>query len=244
TDLSTIAAGTITSWSWSFGDGTSSVLQNPSHCYPISGSYNVGLTVTSNNGCSSTLIINQFIDVFLKPNAEFTPNPNPASVFNGDITMNNGSSSDVNYWYWDFGDGDTLAPWTSSPVHTFPTSNPGIYNVTLIVHNADGCYDTVVHPVEVGPEFTFFIPNCVTPNDDGVNDFFFGDGVGIVKYDIWIFDRWGMEIFHGKYLYDKWDGRANDGKDIAQQDVYVWKVRLTDVFDRKHNYIGTVTIVK
>ena len=54
----------------------------------------------------------------------------------------------------------------------------------------------------------------------------------------------GNEIFHGSYLYDKWDGRANGGKDVAQQDVYVWKVRLTDVFDRKHAYIGTVTIVK
>jgi gliding motility-associated-like protein len=84
----------------------------------------------------------------------------------------------------------------------------------------------------------------VTPNDDGVNDYFYGDGIGIVTYDIWIFDRWGNEIFHGDYLYDKWDGRANGGKDVAQQDVYVWKVRLTDVFDRKHNYIGTVTIVK
>ena len=110
--------------------------------------------------------------------------------------------------------------------------------------NSDGCTSSVTSPVEIGPEFTFYIPNCVTPNGDGVNDFFFGDGIGIVDYDIWIFDRWGNEIFHGSYLYDKWDGRANGGADIAQQDVYVWKVKLTDVFNRKHSYIGTVTIVK
>ncbi len=244
TDISSVSGGAIVSWNWNFGDGTTSNLQNPSHCYPLSGLYDVTLTVTSNNNCTATLLISQFVTVFVNPIAEFSPNPNPASIFDGSITMNNQSSSDVNYWFWDFGDGDTLAPLTPSPVHTFPTTNPGTYYVTLIVHNADGCYDTVMHPIEIGPEFTFYIPNCVTPNDDGINDYFFGDGVGIIKYDIWIFDRWGNEIFHGKYLYDKWDGRANGGADVAQQDVYVWKVKLTDVFDRQHNYIGTVTIVK
>lgn len=250
TDLSTIiGGGVIVSWLWDFGDPTNpatntSTLQNPSHCYPATGSYNVTLTVTSSNGCSSTLTINNFVVVFQNPTAEFSPNPNPASIFDGNITMNNQSSSDVINWFWDFGDGATLSPLVSSPTHTFPTTNPASYNVTLIVMNADGCYDTVVHPVDVGPEFTFYIPNCVTPNGDGVNDYFFGDGVGIVDYDIWIFDRWGNEIFHGSYLYDKWDGRANGGKEVAQQDVYVWKVRLTDIFDKKHAYIGTVTIVK
>jgi hypothetical protein len=31
---------------------------------------------------------------------------------------------------------------------------------------------------------------------------------------------------------------------LAQEDVYVWKVQLTDVFDKKHNYIGCVSVVK
>ena len=51
-------------------------------------------------------------------------------------------------------------------------------------------------------------------------------------------------IFRGKELTAKWDGIANDGEEIAQIDVYVWKVTLTDVFFKTHNYIGTVTLVK
>ena len=51
-------------------------------------------------------------------------------------------------------------------------------------------------------------------------------------------------IFHGHDLNDMWNGKANGGDDMAQQDVYVWKVKLTDVFGKKHNYIGTVTLVK
>ena len=247
TDLSTVAdGGSIASLIWNFGDGATDNTNNPTptHCYQNTGMYDVSLTVTSNNGCTASFTIVHMVTVYAVPIAAFNPSPNPTSIFDGNITMNNQSSSDVNYWNWNFGDGDTLAPTVSSPTHLFPTVNPGTYDVTLIVHNAQGCYDTVVHPVEVGPEFTFYIPNCITPNGDGTNDHFQGRGVGIVDYDIWIFDRWGNMIFHGTYLDDYWDGRANHGADVAQQDVYVWKVKLTDVFGKKHDYIGTVTIVK
>lgn len=249
TDLSTIAGGTIVSWLWDFGDPTSSsntsTLQNPSHCYNSSGFYDVTLSATSNNGCTTTLTISQFVQVYYVPTASFIATPPSSTIFDGLITFTDQSSTPfgtIVSWVWDFGDG--TASTSQNNVHQFPVDQPGIYNVTLTVVNSFGCTATYVLPVEIGPEFTFYIPNCVTPNGDGVNDYFFGDGIGIVDYDIWIFDRWGNEIFHGSYLYDKWDGRANGGKDVAQQDVYVWKVRLTDVFDRKHAYIGTVTIVK
>lgn len=251
TDNSTVLGGTITAWSWNFGDPTSgaantSGTQNPTHCYNSSGFYDVSLTATSSNGCSTTLLISQFVQVFDQPTAAFVPSPTSSTIFDGMISFTDQSttpSGTIVSWAWDFGDG-TSSTLQNNPNHQFPITAPGIYNVTLTVVNNFGCTNTVVIPVEIGPEFTFYIPNCVTPNGDGVNDYFFGDGIGIVDYDIWIFDRWGNEIFHGTYLYDKWDGRANGGKDVAQQDVYVWKVRLTDVFDRRHAYIGTVTIVK
>jgi len=67
----------------------------------------------------------------------------------------------------------------------------------------------------------------------------------IVDYDIYIFDRWGNMIYHGDNIYaSKWDGKANHGSDVAQQDVYVWKVKLKDVFGKTHTYIGTVTLVR
>lgn len=55
TDASTILSGTITSWLWSFGDGTFDNTQNPTHIYPDTGNYIVCLTITSDAGCSSTI---------------------------------------------------------------------------------------------------------------------------------------------------------------------------------------------
>ncbi|MES2590352.1 MAG: PKD domain-containing protein [Bacteroidota bacterium] len=236
-------AQTIESWNWDLGDGTNSINQNPSHCYSTSGSYDVKLTVTSNNGCEAFVTKTQFVEIYNIPDAEFEPTPASATLLDPSITFNNQSSSDVNYWFWDFGDSTTLSPNTSSPVHLYPKEDAS-YLVKLIVRNANGCSDSTTHPVLIGPEFTFFIPNTFTPNGDGTNDYFYGAGIGIIEYDLWIFDRWGNMVFHTVDLNQKWDGKANKGENPAQIDVYVWKVELTDVFNKKHTYLGTVTITK
>lgn len=252
TDGSSVGgAAAIVAWTWGFGDGSpvtpANTNQNPAHCYNLTGFYDVTLTVTTNNGCSTTLVKPAFIQVYPEPIAEFTPAPNPATILNPTVTLVDGSttpSGTIIAWWYYFGDGDSINPNVSSPIHTYPGVAASTYNATLIVQNSYGCFGSVTHPVEIGPEFTFFIPNAFTPNGDGVNDFFFGQGIGIVDYDLYIFDRWGNVIFHGSDLNEMWNGRANGGDDVAQQDVYVWKVKLTDVFGKKHNYIGTVTLVK
>lgn len=249
---SSIVAGTtdyIEKWSWNFGDPGStpnniSSLQKPKHCYENTGFYDVTLTVTSNHGCSSTLVTPKMIQVFAIPVAEFYPTPNPASVLDPRVTLVNGSSDDVVYWNYHFGDGDSISPSTPSPSHLYPEVASTNYTATLHVRNKNGCVNNVQHVIEIGPEFTFYIPNAFTPDGDGINDFFFGKGIGIVQYDMIIFDRWGNLIFHSEKLSDQWNGKANNGDDIAQQDVFVWKVKLTDVFGKKHNYMGTVTLVK
>ena len=245
TNLSNIASGSVTSLNWDFGDGgPGSSEQNPSKCFSQSGFYDITLTATSNNGCVSMLTQTHLIQVYDVPVAEFSYFPTPATLLEPTITFSNLSSSDVNYWHWSFGDGDTLAPVMANPAHGYPGDVPGNYPVTLVVRNAQGCYDTIMHEIVIGPAFTFYIPNAFSPGGNGTNDYFFGSGIGIVKYNLFIFDRWGNMIFEGKQLSDKWDGKANSGSNIAQSDVYIWKVDIVDVLKKKHSYLGTVTIVR
>ena len=248
-DSSLVIGANITAWEWNFGDSTStdntSNIANPSHCYENKGFYDVSLKVTSDQGCVSTLTVPKMIEVFAVPLAEFIPNPNPATMEDSRVTLKNASSIDVVYWNYHFGDGDSVSPTVKSPLHIYPSEHGGSYLATLKVMNAKGCVSYVEHLIEISPEFSFYIPNAFTPTrNDGVNDTFFGKGVGIVTYHLWIFDRWGNMIFNTADINEGWDGRANNGKDIAQEDVFVWKVQLTDIFGRKHDYIGTVTLVK
>lgn len=246
TDLTDASGGiVITSWIWNFGDNSPVVnTANASHCYLQAGLYDVALTVLSENGCSDTLVVPQMIQVFSAPVAEFEYTPNPATITSSQITLNDLSSSDVSFWFWDFGDGDTLTSFIPDAVHLYSSDSAGTYLTSLIVQNLTGCADTVVHPIVIYPEFSFYMPNAFTPNNDGVNDSFAGKGTGIESFEMMIFDRWGNLVFYSDELGKSWDGTINFGTEIAQQDTYVWKVKLTDVFRKKYNYIGIVNIIK
>jgi gliding motility-associated-like protein len=248
TDLSTVPTpGVITGWFWDFGDGNTSTVQNPSHCYTVVGSYTVTLTVTTNAGCTATYVNPNYIDVYPIPTAEFTADPNPTTVLNTTIQFTDLSSGSPVSWLWDFGD---FSPTDNiqHPIHTYPNENTGVftYMVTLTIVNQYGCTSTVQHPIVINPEFTFYAPNCVTPNGDGVNDFFHTYGVGWREYKLMIFDRWGDLIWWTEDMDKGWDAKVIKGLsgDVVQEDVYVWKVVLRDVFDKKHNYIGHVSVIR
>ena len=244
TDTSVPLNGTITNWLWNFGDLTPLGSQPiEEHCYTTSGLFTVSLTVTTSNGCSSTISQTGLINVYESPVAEFDYNPQPPTSLSSNIYFNNlsiGASS----WAWNFGDiNDTNGSSLEFPTHNY--SEIGNYCITLIARNNNECVDTAIHCLEIEPEFTFFIPNAFSPSDsEGTNDGFTGFGTNISKYDMWIFDRWGNMIFHTEDLSISWDGKANKGKEIAQRDVYVYLVELKDFKGMDHQYRGIVTLVR
>jgi gliding motility-associated-like protein len=228
------ATGALT-YVWSNGATTNPLKVSPNVTTPYT------VTGTDANGCSAKAV--GTVVIYKKPNAQFSLESSTTSVFDPVVRFNNMSSLDVNYWFWDFGDGDTLADGSLNPTHTFP-GDTGSYNATLIVHNAGFCYDTINNIVLIGPEYSFYIPSAFTPDGDATNDLFFGKGVGIVEYELMIFDRWGNQIFTADDINKGWDGKVKGGAEAAQQDVYVWKVHLKDIFHKTHNYTGTVTILR
>jgi gliding motility-associated-like protein len=244
-DSTTAGSTTITSWEWDFGNGKKGQGKIPAViCYGAPGMFDVKLTATSDKKCASTVTKEKMIETYVNPVAAFTSDPS-ASVYDPTIHFYDQSASNIKTWTWYLGDGKIISPNTKDPVHTYPFELAGIYNVKLVVSNANGCLDSVEHPVEIIPEFTFYIPNAFTPSDENkVNDLFSGKGIGILDYHLWIFDRWGNTIFEADNINKGWDGHAKQGTDISLQDVFVWKVHLKDVFGKGHTYTGTVTLVK
>ena len=61
-----------------------------------------------------------------------------------------------------------------------------------------------------------------------------------------MYSRWGDLIYqyNGDYYgWQGWDGRANGGVDIAQDDVYVWIIKTVDFNGVEHDYVGHVTLL-
>ena len=142
-DLSTVVSGTITDWMWDFDDGSTSNVQNPSHTYTNSGSYNVSLTVTTDNGCDHT--ITSSVDVLAQPVADFTF---ANDCYYNAINFTDASSAGIPNFAWDFDDGTTSTD--QNPTHTY--AQEGTYDVTLIIATNDGCGDTVTQTITAYPQ--------------------------------------------------------------------------------------------
>ncbi|GAB4406588.1 MAG: hypothetical protein OHK0039_08350 [Bacteroidia bacterium] len=144
TDLS-VGPASINSWFWDFGDGATSAQQFPTHTYLSDGDYDVRLTIGDANNCTATLLAPDLIRLS-RPTALFSANTtvacppqtvNFASLATGDTS--------IVQWLWDFGDGTTGSG--PNPAHLY--TQPGNYDVTLVIADARGCRDTLLSPAAI-----------------------------------------------------------------------------------------------
>jgi gliding motility-associated-like protein len=227
-------------YQWQFGDGSVSSQQSPVHVYSQPGVYSVTLTVTSANGCTNTQIQNAIINVYPYPDANIVSDNYSASEMEPTIYFSDYSSGSASC-YFTFGDGDTLQGCGFSHLgHTYPGA--GTYCGIMQTVTQYGCKDSANICVEITPEWTFYVPNAFTPDANGTNDYFNGKGTNIIEYEMMIFDRWGEMIFKTNSLDRGWDGRYKGN--VAQIDVYVYKIKLKDIFNKKHEYHGTVSLIR
>lgn len=153
------APDVISTWAWNFDDGNTSAVQNPgTHNYATFGTYNVSLTVTSNNGCSDNLVVP--VDIYPEPSATFTITDDCVDLA---PTINNTSSvasGSISTYQWDMGDGTSSNAQT--PNHVYGSN--GTYNVELITITDMGCEDTMMAPTtrHAIPSANFTVNNvCV-----------------------------------------------------------------------------------
>lgn len=225
---------------WDFGDGNTSAQVSPTHIFTQAGSYVISVTVTSTYGCSSSSKTTFDAAVTPSPDANFISDPPIETSIINPVFNFYDKSIHATGWTWSFGDGATSSQ--QNPHHTY--SQTGVYTVKLFTINDGGCVDSIVRSIEVKPEFAFYIPNTFTPNGDNVNEFFTGKGEAIIEYKMTIFDRWGNQIFETNDLNKGWNGFVKDGTEIAQEDIYVYKIFVKDFQNKDHKYVGHVNIVK
>lgn len=134
------STGTVSTRTFSFGDGQSSTSKVATHVYNAAGTYTVTLTV-SGNGKTSTAT--QKVTVNAALSASFVYSPATPTV-NDTIAFNDQSAGAPGEWLWKFGDGSTST--AQSPAKKY--SSAGNYTVTLTVYR-DGLSATGARVVSV-----------------------------------------------------------------------------------------------
>lgn len=240
-DTSTVSGGTITTWHWQFGDGDTSAGQTASHCYKTPGQFDVSLSVYTNAGCSNSKTLNNLITTYVPPQANFSINPVSTNLFNPTINFNNQSTDvyGIKTLTWEFGDGSDTSN-VNMVSHTY--SDTGEFCTDLIVTDINGCTDTAKRCAEINPLFTLYVPNAFSPNNNGPNNVFEAKGGGMTSFDMWIFDRWGTQIFHSSDINKGWDGTVGDTK--CQEDTYIWMIQVNNNTSNNHSYWGRITLIK
>jgi gliding motility-associated-like protein len=143
TDLSSPGDGTIISWEWDFGDGTTSTLPNPVHVYSSAGNFSVTLRVKNSFGCTKTFTKTNYIKINNGVTADFSITSSNSCAYPVNIPFVNASTGTGTLSYqWSFGDGGTST--LQNPTHTY--NNAGSYTIQLIVTNNTGCSDTLTKP--------------------------------------------------------------------------------------------------
>jgi PKD repeat protein len=128
------SGGIVTSWLWDFGDGGTSVIQNPSHTYN-EGTYTVSLNVTGPNGSDTNTKPNLIAVGPLPPPpiADYSASQTtvPATF---PVNFTDLSTGVISTWSWDFGDGGTST--AQNPAHIYLSS--GVYSVSLTTTGPGG----------------------------------------------------------------------------------------------------------
>lgn len=170
TDASIVASGSVTGWNWNFGDGSgTSTSQSPNYTYDYSGTFNITLITTTNNGCKDT--ISKSTVVHPLPAASFSTT-NVCDGFTAQFANSStiSGSSTIQQNGWSFGDGAVAT--TQNTSHLY--SGAGSYTAKLIVVSDFGCKDSVTHTIVVNPnpvvDFTASStqgcePLCITLTD-------------------------------------------------------------------------------
>src|SRR5690606_14075795 len=112
------STGGTTSWFWSFGDGTTSQTQFPTHIYTSEGEYSVMLIVQNLAGCADTII--QLVNIDPSPSADFINNEvcyGNLTTFTNQSTISTGT---IDSYQWIFGNNEGSSS-LENPQYEFTT---------------------------------------------------------------------------------------------------------------------------
>ena len=226
---------------WTFGDGTTSGDISPVHIYEDPGIYSVSLDIVSPIGCQTDTSWNDYITILPSPTAGFTFTPAAPSSIEPTVTFID-ESMDAIKWLWAFGDLGTSTE--INPIFTFPDT--GLQVIQQVVFHESGCTDTAFAIIDIFPEVRYYLPNAFTPNGDGVNDFFLGNGVmeGARDFNLSIWNRYGEKLFETANFQEGWNGRKNNTGQQSEQGLYVVVVTFKGPRGELFELKGYATLIR
>ena len=175
------------------------------------------------------------ITLFPKPIADFDPNRTDYLITENQSLITNKSQGGNKFnWYWQ------NFSHIQFQLDTFilKFNDTGKIQVRLVAYNSYGCTDTAKKFIYVHPTPLIFFPTGITANQDGLNETFYPQGIGIKTYRLIIINRWGQDVFRGK-ANEAWE----TNEDILPG-IYIYRCVYTNWQGKAFEKKGVVEVVK
>ena len=241
-NLSKSESPLVTKWTLTRNLRSSSTSTNTQERWRLvePGGYTVSLITYTVDKCRDTIgPIYIPIEVYESPLANFSLSDSVISVFNPEVEV---LASPKRALECELFVGNSVSENGCSGF--FILEEPGIYRISQLVTNENGCTDTLSKTVEVENEYAFFAPNSFTPNTDGKNEEFKPVVIGAKEYLLTIHDRWGSTIFTSNDPKIGWEGMNSKKQEMAPIGVYIYQARVMDYLDEFHFYSGEVNLFR
>lgn len=220
-------------------------LNSLEYVFSTAGCYDVSIASQYEYGCANTTKLPYQICTFSPPTADFLFESNDVTTKDPKVTAIN-QSTDGNIFTWNYNGGRTIFENEETVMVDYNTNEQDTVDITLYASNG-WCIDSITKSIIIWDFFTLNVPNAFIPNGDGMNELFYPMGKNHVADDFvfMIFNRWGDKIFETTTPYTPWDGTSQLTGNPVQEDVYVWKVVTTDIFENEVvRRTGTVALIR
>jgi len=226
---------------WEMGGGGILEGVSPDYSYANTGIYSVYVAITSPIGCFIDTVFTDLITVVSPPQADFNWMPEVVSNLQKEVFFQNESTGNLqNFW--------TINQQTDifgeHPNYKF--TEPGIYNIQLLIKNEYGCVDSLSKQLTVLKDYTYYLPNAFTPNEDGNNEVLKGKGIfaGISQFEMSVWNRYGEQVFFTKNIEEGWNGRRFNNGTMLTQGVYICQVKFQNEQGGQVKFQEKVTLLR
>lgn len=228
----------IHSFNWDLGNGTNSNSANSTSSYN-QGNYDISLIVFNlTDNCGGTIQLDNFINVEPQPESYFTLNSSELNL--GESLEISNESVFANSYMYEFSSGYITTE--ENPIYT-PPINGEIDIWQFAMNNELACIDSSYAKIYVDYEYTVWIPNAFTPNQDGENDEFFPILYGIPEYRLEIFDRWGKLVYDKYGTQPRWNGELKNGV-ISSSNSFAYILQFETLGGEKITKKGVVNLIR
>ena len=183
------------------------------------------------------------VDRFVKPQATITVNPASVTPDNlrwyANYEVYGDRAYTVREWYID----GQYYNQQNEHIYGDYDMNSGNDSVIIeLIARSEQCADTAHMAIPYYFE-TLYVPNVFTPKID-INNLFGAEGVGITEFEMWVYNRDGLLVFHSTTLEEKWDGTHNGTDCPMASYVYRINYKVKSIPEGYQTKVGSVMLLK